>query len=62
MLCMLFHVIYNSRNCYGFIANGRMMFVSIPIYNSRNCYGFIAPKYPAEYLIRSTIVEIVMAL
>ena len=33
--------IYNSRNCYGFIARS-CDYPSHEIYNSRNCYGFIA--------------------
>ena len=36
--------IYNSRNCYGFIAMDNWQQQFDAIYNSRNCYGFIA-KY-----------------
>ena len=35
-------IIYNSRNCYGFIARRKAIGLGIIIYNSRNCYGFIA--------------------
>ena len=55
-------VIYNSRNCYGFIARNRRKRNFYPIYNSRNCYGFIADKEEEIVLLQSTIVEIVMAL
>ena len=44
--------IYNSRNCYGFIAIV-MNCTQIHIYNSRNCYGFIAitaPKTMKQHL------------
>ena len=53
--------IYNSRNCYGFIAiQGDIR--DDRIYNSRNCYGFIAHFDGYSGVSESTIVEIVMAL
>ena len=55
-------IIYNSRNCYGFIADIQRTRRKMTIYNSRNCYGFIAPRYARKVAGTSTIVEIVMAL
>ena len=54
--------IYNSRNCYGFIAFFVYCYGLYTIYNSRNCYGFIASISADMKKPQSTIVEIVMAL
>ena len=55
-------LIYNSRNCYGFIAIIYDKRKAMGIYNSRNCYGFIAENERGGMYDGSTIVEIVMAL